>query len=123
MPNNANSADAKNARLIGGVRCEQIRLMNEINLKFGVKIFVISTVLILFEIIIYFLLGISAQAASGDGIKVFFNGFYFLIILTAVVGSVCLSIGVLNKYLGTQIRRNTIPVISIAIAGVIYFIY
>lgn len=85
-------------RLLVSSVVTKTRFMKEITLKNGSIISGIAAFFLFSEILLYFILGISAQAASGSGIRLFFDGFYFLMILTSVVGAFALVSGILNKW-------------------------
>lgn len=96
--------------------------MRQIDFKVGIGVCCISIIIFIVEIGIYFILGISAQAASGTVIQLFFDILFFIIIVTLVVSVLSLIFGLLYKFFKLNINSQQLIVLSVIIGGLIFFV-
>jgi hypothetical protein len=95
--------------------------MNKFDFKLSIRIFFISIILLFIEIGVYWTMGISAQAGSGEEIRIFFDIFLFIIVFTLSIGTFSLISMLLNKFYAFCPSFNQLIILSLVMGAILFY--
>jgi hypothetical protein len=95
--------------------------MNKFDFKLSIRIFFISIILLFIEIGVYWTMGISAQAGSGEEIRIFFDIFLFIIVFTLSIGTFSLFLMLFNKFYAFCPSFNQLIILSLVMGAILFY--